>query len=67
MIRTIRASRGTQTIAYILKAKPHKYSQMYLIRFMLDCELQDVETPYDVETAIIVIEKETVTSSNVMS
>ena len=60
-------SRGTQTIAYILKVKPHKYSQMNLVKFMLDFELQDVETPHDVETSIIVIEKETVTSSNVMS
>jgi len=54
-------SRGTQIIADNLKANPHIYSHIKELKLMLDFD------PQDVEESTVVIEKETVTTSNVMS
>ena len=59
--RTVGVSRGTQIIADNLKANPHIYSHIKELKLMLDFD------PQDVEESTVVIEKETVTTSNVMS
>ena len=57
---TVGESRGTQYIAYILETNPRIISQIKAVKLMLDFD------PQVVVTSITVIEKETVTSSNVM-
>jgi len=53
--------RGTQNIAHILTANADIYSQINSVKLMLDLDSQDVET------STMVIQKETVTPSTVLS